>query len=78
MALETVARHFNLDMQFDIRPPHISADFRYYPEADSLLPGAGDCLKLYDPRRDSDALKLHPENFEQLRSNYPLRREHFD
>ena len=32
-------------------------------------------LQMYDPRRDSDALKTHPEQFEQLRGDYPLRRE---
>jgi len=32
-------------------------------------------LQVYDPTRDSDALKRHPEEFEHLRGNYPLRRE---
>jgi erythronate-4-phosphate dehydrogenase len=32
-------------------------------------------LQIYDPRRDSNALKASPEAFEQLRGNYPLRRE---
>ena len=31
--------------------------------------------QMYDPTRDSDALKRHPEEFEHLRGNYPLRRE---
>lgn len=35
-------------------------------------------LQLYDPRRDSSALKAHPEQFEVLRGNYPLRREIWD
>ncbi|WP_373840856.1 DUF3410 domain-containing protein, partial [Bacteroides heparinolyticus] len=33
------------------------------------------CLQMYDPRRDSDALKARPERFEALRGDYPLRRE---
>lgn len=32
-------------------------------------------LQLYDPRRDSNQLKLKPQLFEELRGNYPLRRE---
>ena len=32
-------------------------------------------LQMYDPRRDSEALKTHPEQFEKLRGDYPLRRE---
>lgn len=35
-------------------------------------------LQLYDPRQDSERLKQNPELFEQLRGNYPLRREKFD
>jgi 4-phosphoerythronate dehydrogenase (EC 1.1.1.290) len=30
---------------------------------------------MYDPRRDSNALKANPELFEQLRGDYPFRRE---
>jgi erythronate-4-phosphate dehydrogenase len=32
-------------------------------------------LQLYDPRRDSNLLKQKPQLFEELRGNYPLRRE---
>lgn len=32
-------------------------------------------LKIYDPREDSGRLKEHPGQFEQLRGDYPLRRE---
>ena len=32
-------------------------------------------LQMYDPRRDCEALRQHPELFEQLRGDYPLRRE---
>ncbi len=74
MALEAVARYFSINQTFDVRPPHIGADFRYY-DADpgGHIPDSRLCL--YDPRRDSDALKAAPERFEQLRGDYPLRRE---
>lgn len=75
MALRAVAHSMGRDdLTFSIDPPTLPAGFCYYPEApdaDSLSPA----LHLYDPRRDSDALKVHPENFEQLRGHYPLRRE---
>lgn len=84
MALEAVARHFGLPADFRVEPPAVPHDFAYYPAlagALDALPGltAADAarLRLYDPRRDSDALKAHPERFEQLRGDYPLRREAF-
>ena len=32
-------------------------------------------LKMYDPRKDCETLRAHPELFEKLRGDYPLRRE---
>lgn len=81
MALEAVAAHFGRPLSFDIRPPQLPAGFRYNPRAAApagCTPAEAECLRLYDPRRDSDALRAHPETFEQLRGNYPLRRETAD
>ena len=75
MALEAVARHFGMDDHFDIQPPAISADFNYYAEDIHEGRPTNSPLRLYNPRRDSDALKAHPEQFEYLRGHYPLRRE---
>jgi erythronate-4-phosphate dehydrogenase len=44
----------------------------------TLIPSANSeerILQLYDPRNDSNRLKQNPELFEDLRGNYPLRRE---
>lgn len=75
MALQAVARHFGQDAQRfnSIVPPSLPPNFAYYPEGIgcTLCPS----LCLYDPLRDSTALKQHPERFEFLRGNYPLRRE---
>lgn len=75
MSLMAVARHFGFDPEMfsDIAAPQLPAGYAYYPEggAKYLDPR----LRLYDPLRDSRALKQHPECFEQLRGNYPLRRE---
>ncbi len=71
MALEAVARYFGFDMQFDVRPPALPA---------SLVPADDPfdrALQLYDPFTDSRRLKDNPGRFEQLRGDYPLRREHF-
>ena len=58
---------------------HIQADFRIVPPALPPMVYSSDpeeaFLQVYDPTCDSDALKLHPEEFEHLRGNYPLRRE---
>jgi erythronate-4-phosphate dehydrogenase len=72
MSLEAVARHFNKDVTFDISAPELPDGYSYYPDK-AVAPDSP--LRLYDPRRDSDALKAHPECFEQLRGDYPLRRE---
>lgn len=71
MALEALARHFGIDATFRIEPPALPASL--IPEADAVRRA----LQLYDPRRDSEALKNAPDAFEALRGNYPLRREHF-
>lgn len=69
MALDALCQHFHLQGDYTILPPEL-------PES---LPTPRDfveaCLQLYDPRRDSEALKAHPEQFEWLRGHYPLRRE---
>lgn len=76
MSLEAVARFFGVDCLFDVEAPAVLPTFRYYPEAPDDA-AANPSLALYDPRRDSDALKADPTAFERLRGNYPLRREHF-
>ncbi len=74
MALQAVARHFGLpDEEFAlVAPPSLPEGFNYYPAAAPLC----EELRLYNPLRDSLALKQAPQQFEFLRGNYPLRREH--
>lgn len=72
MILEALCRWMHVEPRFSIAPPPLPA---------SLIPAedpAEQALQLYDPREDSERLKQHPECFEQLRNNYPLRREKFD
>ena len=72
MSLEAVARYFNKEVTFEVSAPTLPDGYAYYPEK-AVAPDSP--LRLYDPRRDSDALKAHPEDFEKLRGDYPLRRE---
>lgn len=73
MALSALCKFFHIRKEFDIRPPELHLD-----AACKDLSEKERALLLYDPRRDSDALKKHPEQFEHLRENYPLRREKFE
>ena len=55
-------------------PPALPAGYRYFPEGAAANTSC-EALHRYDPTRDFLALKAHPELFESLRGNYPLRRE---
>ena len=79
MSLEAVARHFGLDAHFDIPAPALPADFVYGALPTTLthrLPERALAqLRLYNPLTDTERLRTAPEDFEQQRGNYPLRRE---
>jgi erythronate-4-phosphate dehydrogenase len=70
MALQALCRHFGIEASFTIEPPALPS---------TAIPWDADeaDLLLYDPRLDCRALRAHPEAFEALRGNYPLRREHW-
>lgn len=73
MVLQAVAHFLGRDdLTFDVKPPQLHIPAEEIP-SDPLER----CLKLYDPRRDSDALRAAPHRFEALRSSYPIRRETF-
>jgi erythronate-4-phosphate dehydrogenase len=67
MVVEALCHHFHLPLPEKIIAPKLPADFKY----------TGNPLELYNVMNDSEKLKTHPELFEELRGNYPLRREHF-
>lgn len=73
MSLEALAQHFSLGEVPDITAPLPTASsMQAAMQADSR-PEA--LLRIYNPHTDSRALKANPERFEQLRGDYPLRRE---
>lgn len=69
MAMQAVCRHFGIAMPCTIEPPAPPCPTVTAPTIDDAL------LTIYDPRRDSDALRQDPTRFEWLRGNYPMRRE---
>ena len=68
MVVDALCRDFHLPHPGKIAAPALPADFVY----------TGNPLELYNPLEDSRKLKTAPQNFENLRNNYPLRRERFD
>ena len=75
MALQAVAQHFGAQFTAPVVPPALPDGYAYYPQLYSPEHPYAELLRHYDPRRDSDALKENPEDFERLRGDYPLRRE---
>ncbi len=69
MSLDALCRFFHIEADYQITPPS--------PENKIIFAStfADACLQIYDPRRDGNALKDHPDLFEKLRGDYPLRRE---
>lgn len=68
MSLQAVAEFLGVPFTLKVEAPSLPENFSYGSEKEGEL-------RLYDPRVDSEKLKQNPELFEQLRGNYPLRRE---
>lgn len=68
MVLEAFCRFFGKEIDFTITLPDDSHQV-YDKDEDIRI------LQQYNPHRDCDALRANPELFEQLRGDYPLRRE---
>lgn len=69
MTLEAFCKFFGKEMKFTILPPDMP-----HPPFNSNEDIRQ--LQIYDPRRDCTELRNHPGLFEQLRGDYPLRREY--
>lgn len=71
MALQGLCHFFGLPFTYKIEPPELPPARRPDPNASA----EDQALQLYNPQTDSTLLKTHPEQFEEQRGNYPLRRE---
>lgn len=71
MSLQAIAEFLHKPFTLSIQPPTLPSDYHYGAVAEGPL-------RLYDPRVDTQQLQSHPASFEQLRGNYPLRREHLN
>lgn len=71
MALEGLCHFFGLPFTYKIVPPELPESRKPDPHASA----EEQSLQLYNPQTDSTLLKMHPEQFEEQRGNYPLRRE---
>lgn len=69
MVIEGLCRHFKKTNWWHIEPPSLPRNFIPTEDKDTLS------LRLYNPMNDCKKLRLHPEDFEEIRGNYPLRRE---
>lgn len=69
MVIDGLCRHFGLRRPPLIVPPPLPPTFVPSTDDDTLR------LQLYNPLEDCARLKSAPERFEELRGNYPLRRE---
>lgn len=69
MVIEGLCRHFGIENRWHILPPSLPDGFKAGDSEDDTK------LALYNPLEDSRRLKNAPEKFEELRGNYPLRRE---
>lgn len=68
MVLEAYCRFFDKEINFQITPPETPHE-TYDPNEEIRI------LQQYNPHRDCEILRAHPERFEQLRGDYPLRKE---
>ena len=73
MCVEAICHHLGIAMTSTIEPPPLPKVYEGFNPNNRFT--ANSPLFLYDPRYDSSRLKAAPETFEQLRGDYPLRRE---
>ncbi len=72
MAIEGLCRFFGIENRWHITPPSLPQDMTPHGDENDKK------LQLYNPIDDSRRLKSTPDKFEELRGNYPLRREKWE
>ena len=69
MSLDAICKFFHIEGKYEINAPAPTSPIIHAQSQEEAL------LQIYNPVEDSDRLKAQPELFEELRGNYPLRRE---
>jgi erythronate-4-phosphate dehydrogenase len=69
MVIDGLCRHFGLRNNFKLSPPAMNRKIVFGNNQNENF------LQIYNPLYDSEKLKNAPEKFEELRGNYPIRRE---
>ena len=69
MSLDAICKFFHIEGKYEINAPAPTSPIIHAQSQEEAL------LQIYNPVEDSDRLKTQPELFEELRGNYPLRRE---
>ena len=69
MSLDAICEFFHLKGAYEINAPAPTSTIIHAKNHEEAL------LQMYNPTADSNRLKSHPELFETLRGDYPLRRE---
>ncbi len=77
MVIDAICQQFGLENPGLIVPPALDYRVDSSTNRNVVLPSS-DPLALYNPMDDSKKLKADASQFEQLRNNYPLRREKID
>lgn len=72
MAVEGLCRFFGIENRWHITPPSLPPTMTPHGDENDKK------LQLYNPLDDSRRLKSTPDKFEELRGNYPLRREKWE
>ena len=69
MSLDAICRYFHLQPEYRIEAPAPESSVIHASNREDAL------LQMYNPQEDCARLREHPEQFETLRGDYPLRRE---
>ena len=69
MVIEGLCKFFNIKNTFNITPPTLPNEIKLSSDFEER------CLQLYNPLVDSKKLKDATHKFEEIRGNYPIRRE---
>ena len=82
MSLDAICKFFHIEGKYEINAPAPTSPIIHAQSQEEALlqiynpvEDSARQLQMYNPHLDCEVLRAHPETFEQLRSEYHLRRE---